>query len=471
VADYNLRRNTAVGEFDDLIEEFVTESREHIADIEEDLIKIESDMENIDHEVINRLFRAAHSIKGSAKFLDLINIGELAHKMEDVLNLIRSGKLIPTSEISNPLLQAADMLKNMFEDVMASNNMDISENIEQLQKILDGEASSAAPKTKKKRDALSPDVLSVFDIDRQSVLKKLETSQVYVLNVKYKKTKYDKFINEIINLGEIIATQESEQDGAFILFSSIIESDMIPMALEIDSSLVKQIHAELFENIDGKPITQTGREEVSRPNKNIPELQPQAQESHLEEKIVSAETKVAKQQSSPVQQEKIILMQEAEMKTKQDNTSFITFSLEKETYAVPIQAIEEIIGLQDISLLPNVPDFIKGVINLRGELVPIMDLRLKLGLDQKEYNPLTVFLIVRVTDRVMGLVVDNVADVLVIDHKRVQKTPSFSAQISTDFIEGVYKDPQEQMVILVDIPSLIKPEEWDLGQASTSFLM
>lgn len=84
-----------MGEFDDLIEEFVTESKEHIADIEDDLIKIESGREHVDPEVINRVFRAAHSIKGSSKFLDLINIGDLAHRMEDVLNLIRSGKLIP----------------------------------------------------------------------------------------------------------------------------------------------------------------------------------------------------------------------------------------------------------------------------------------------------------------------------------------------------------------------------------------
>ena len=146
---------------------------------------------------------------------------------------------------------------------------------------------------------------------------------------------------------------------------------------------------------------------------------------------------------------------------EEDNTSFITFSLESETYAVPIQAIEEIIGCQDISLLPNVPPFIKGVINLRGELVPVMDLRLKFRLAPREYNPLTVFLIVRVEERVMGLVVDNVADVLVIDPARVQKTPVFSAKISTDFIEGVYKDAQDQMVILVDVAALARPEEWD----------
>ena len=90
-----------MGEFDELIEEFVTESREHIADIEEDLIKIEAEMENVDPEVINRVFRAAHSIKGSAKFLDLANIGELAHRLEDVLNLIRSGKIAPSSRVAN----------------------------------------------------------------------------------------------------------------------------------------------------------------------------------------------------------------------------------------------------------------------------------------------------------------------------------------------------------------------------------
>ena len=72
----------------------------------------------------------------------------------------------------------------------------------------------------------------------------------------------------------------------------------------------------------------------------------------------------------------------------------------------------------------------------------------------------------------MGMVVDNVADVLVIDPKKVQKTPAFSARISTNFIEGVYKDIQDQMVILVDIPSLINPEEWETpGYGAMSFSM
>jgi len=466
---YILRRNFHVGEFDELIEEFVTESREHIADIEDDLIKIESDMENIDPDVINRVFRAAHSIKGSAKFLDLVNIGDLAHNMEDVLNLIRSGKLIPTSSIANPLLQAADMLKSMFEDVMASNDMDISEHVSQLQQILDGGTSPAESKPKRSKARTSSGALDSFDVDRGIVAKKLEHSQVYIVELKMKKAKLDAFMDELNNLGEVLGTSHTQEGSSKILFASIMEPDMVPMALEIERSLITEVHSDMLET-----PAEPAPEKPGRTVKPKPEAKPPAKPAPKKETPVES---VRFEESEDIEEQEVpaakrILPKEQELQEiEEDNTSFITFSLDEETYAVPIQTIEEIIGLQDISLLPNVPNFIKGVINLRGDLVPIMDLRLKLGLEEKEYNPLTVFLIVRVEERVMGMVVDNVADVLVIDPSRVQKTPSFSAHISTDFIEGVYKDSQEQMVILVDLPALIKPDEWEIGgYGSMSFL-
>ena len=444
-----------MGEFDELIEEFVTESREHIADIEEDLIKIEAEMEKVDPEVINRVFRAAHSIKGSAKFLDLVNIGELAHRLEDVLNLIRAGKIVPTSEISNPLLQAADMLKGMFENVTLSNDMDISEHLIQLQAIIDSAGTAPAAKGMASAASAGVSVLEPFGIDDAAVLKKLETSQIYVLNVKLKGKKLNEFLTELKNLGEIMASQETGKGECAILYATIMEPDMIPVALKIDNDAVTQILPDMLGVKATAPRPEKTAEAVFRPKKKpAPEIsgkppEPEVFEPHED----------ALEEQMPAK-EKIAFNAAAHEKAEEDNTSFITFSLESETYAVPIQTIEEIIGYQDISLLPNVPSFIKGVINLRGELVPILDLRLKFGLESLEYTPLTVFLIVRIETRVMGMVVDNVADVLVIDPDRVQKTPVFSASIPTDFIEGVYKDQQEQMVILVDIPSLIKPEEW-----------
>lgn len=454
-----------MGEFDDLIDEFVAESKEHIADIEDDLIKIESDMEHVDPEVINRVFRAAHSIKGSSKFLDLTNIGDLAHRMEDVLNLIRSGKLIPSRDVAGPLLLAADMLKSMLEDVTTSNDMDISEPLAELQRILDGQ--TGAPKRTGKRDpaAASRDPLAGFDINPDMLRARLSSSQVYVLTIDSSDADADHISSELANLGEVIA-RKTDGGRLATLFSSIMEADMIPLALGVSSESFIQVKESMIQS--GKTPPQPKPAASPRPPAKAPVRTPQpaarpkppvkpvAKEDEGVFRTVTYDEPDASEMISS-------LKKEVEAAKKEQHTSFITFNLDSEVYAVPIQTIEEIIGQQEISLLPNVPDFIKGVINLRGEIVPIMDLRLKFGLVPKEYTQFTVFLIVRVDDRLMGMVVDNVADVLVIEPSKVQKKPAFSAKISTEFINGVYKDSQEDLVILVDVPALIRPEEWDRG--------
>lgn len=454
-----------VGEFDDLIEEFVTESKEHIADIEDDLIKIESDMEHVDPEVINRVFRAAHSIKGSSKFLDLNNIGDLAHKMEDVLNLIRSGKLIPSSDVAGPLLIAADMLKNMLEDVTSSNDMDISEHIVQLQKILDGETALEKKPQKASQVKNAADPLAILNTNMDTIRTKLGSSQVYILTIDTAKGDMDHIKSELKNLGEVIA-QKTTPDGKLVtLFATIMESDMVPLALGLDKDSFIQVDESMLKSTSlqsPKPKPEAQMKPVKEPASKVTK-QAKPKPVVVEEGEEESEYRRVSYDESNAKEMIASLKDELQAAQKEDNTSFITFTLENEVYAVPIQTIEEIIGLQEISLLPNVPDFIKGVINLRGEIVPIMDLRLKFGLEAKEYTPFTVFLIVRVDERLMGMVVDNVADVLVIEPTKVQKKPAFSAKISTDFIDGVYKDAQEDLVILVDVPSLIKPEEWDLA--------
>jgi purine-binding chemotaxis protein CheW len=239
---------------------------------------------------------------------------------------------------------------------------------------------------------------------------------------------------------------------------------MIPLALGVGKESFIQVNESMLKK-GGQPVQQPRQDLAAKP---APRPEPKAatpsrQTPPREEDEEEREYRTVSYDEPDAKEMIASLKEDLHAAKKEDNTSFITFTLDNEVYAVPIQTIEEIIGLQEISLLPNVPDFIKGVINLRGEIVPIMDLRLKFGLEAKEYTPFTVFLIVRVDDRLMGMVVDNVADVLVIEPGKVQKKPSFSAKISTDFINGVYKDSQEDLVILVDVPSLIKPEEWDLA--------
>jgi two-component system, chemotaxis family, sensor kinase CheA len=137
-------------EDDEILQGFIEESLEHLADIENDLLAIEETGADIDVELVNKVFRAAHSIKGGAGFMGLTVIQDLAHAAENVLGLIRSGKLIPQPDIINVLLLAADELQHLIEDVGNSNTVDISSHTAALNTIYEGgEAPAAAPKAER----------------------------------------------------------------------------------------------------------------------------------------------------------------------------------------------------------------------------------------------------------------------------------------------------------------------------------
>lgn len=134
-------------EDDEILQGFVEESLEHLADIENDLLAIEDGGANIDEDLVNKVFRAAHSIKGGAGFMGLTVIQELSHHTENVLGMIRSKKLIPTPEIINVLLLASDQLQSMIEDVQNSNTVDISSHLGPLIAIAEGNFSQPPAQT------------------------------------------------------------------------------------------------------------------------------------------------------------------------------------------------------------------------------------------------------------------------------------------------------------------------------------
>lgn len=131
-------------EDDEILQGFIEESLEHLADIETDLLAIEETAENIDDDLVNKVFRAAHSIKGGAGFMGLTTIQELSHAMENVLGMIRGKTLVPTPEIINVLLLASDQLQRMIEDIQNSNEVDIQSHLVPLNAIANGEFSAPA---------------------------------------------------------------------------------------------------------------------------------------------------------------------------------------------------------------------------------------------------------------------------------------------------------------------------------------
>ncbi len=148
---------------------------------------------------------------------------------------------------------------------------------------------------------------------------------------------------------------------------------------------------------------------------------------------------------------------------KLDNSSqFLSFSLGDEEYGIDILRVQEIRSWEPVSRIPNVPKYEKGVVNLRGAIVPIIDLRERFGLGHAEYNPLTVVVIlqakVEATKRTMGVVVDAVSDVVDVEMSRIQNAPNFGAKVSTEFINGLVS-VNERMVMLLDVAKLLQLEK------------
>jgi purine-binding chemotaxis protein CheW len=140
---------------------------------------------------------------------------------------------------------------------------------------------------------------------------------------------------------------------------------------------------------------------------------------------------------------------------------YLTFTLGPEEYAIDILKVQEIRGYEQPTTIANAPEFIKGVINLRGIIVPIVDLRIKFGVGKAEYTPFTVVIILSIAERVVGIVVDGVSDVTSLRSDQVRPAPEFAATVDTRYIKGL-GTLGERMLIVVDIERLMMSGEMAL---------
>ena len=141
---------------------------------------------------------------------------------------------------------------------------------------------------------------------------------------------------------------------------------------------------------------------------------------------------------------------------------YLTFSMASEEYGVGILKIKEIIGMMPITTVPQTPDFVKGVINLRGKVIPVMDLRLRFGMDSIDYTERTCIIVVEIEGTAgtvrIGIVVDSVSEVLNIKGEDIEDTPTFGAKLNTDYILGMAK-MEGGVKILLDIDRVLNQEE------------
>ncbi len=149
--------------------------------------------------------------------------------------------------------------------------------------------------------------------------------------------------------------------------------------------------------------------------------------------------------------------------TKKEVTEgkFLTFVLGNEEYGVEILRVREIMGLLDITTVPQTPDYMKGVINLRGKVIPVIDLRLKFSMPEEEHTKETCVIVAEVNNTSIGIIVDSVSEVLDIKSGEIEETPSLGQGIDTDFIMGLGK-AKEKIIILLDIEKVLSSEEMEI---------
>ncbi|MBC3830353.1 chemotaxis protein CheW [Undibacterium amnicola] len=140
---------------------------------------------------------------------------------------------------------------------------------------------------------------------------------------------------------------------------------------------------------------------------------------------------------------------------------FLAFTLGNEEYGIDILKVQEIRGYEAVTRIANAPDFLKGVINLRGIIVPIVDMRIKFNLGEPTYDQLTVVIILNIGVRVVGMVVDSVSDVMTLLPEQVRPAPEMNTTFNNDFLIGL-GTLEERMLILVDIEKLMSSPEMGL---------
>ncbi|MCW8092989.1 chemotaxis protein CheW [Alteromonas sp. ASW11-130] len=144
---------------------------------------------------------------------------------------------------------------------------------------------------------------------------------------------------------------------------------------------------------------------------------------------------------------------------------FLTFVLGDEQYGLDIMRVKEIRGWEPVTKIAKAPPFIKGVLNLRGDIVPIVDLRLKFDVGEAVYNEFTIVIMLNINDRIVGIVVDEVSDVIKINNNEVKPPPEFGVAFDSSYLHGLI-EWEGQMIILMNIEALITSKELDLFESN-----
>lgn len=159
-----------------------------------------------------------------------------------------------------------------------------------------------------------------------------------------------------------------------------------------------------------------------------------------------------------------------DLEHSQDGQQYLSFLLEDEEYGIDILRVQELRGWAPVTPIPEMPDYLRGVLNLRGAIIPVIDLRLRFGLSAIEYGPTTVVIVIKVQhdngERIMGIIVDAVAETYTLSSDQIQVSPQIGGVINSEFITGLVAQ-EDKMIVLMDIDQLMNSGELAVDAPAT----
>lgn len=200
-------------ENDELLDAFVTEANENLVDVENDFLLIEEAGANIDQDLVNKVFRGIHSMKGTSGFLGLKSIGKLAHEMENVLNLVRNRELVPSPKVVDVLLRGADTLRNMVNDIESSNDVDVSSHVRELEAVVSGETTPEVQESMNREidvELSNGDLIFMMISEQALISRQRQGGSIYIIiadlvaDVQSKDQTPLQFLRKVYDAGELI---------------------------------------------------------------------------------------------------------------------------------------------------------------------------------------------------------------------------------------------------------------------------
>ncbi len=455
-----------MSEFADLLPEFIEESRDHLTAMESALVRVESAVREQrlpDNELLDRLFREAHAVYGGAEFVGIEPLEAAAGALADLFNFLRNGDISIDAEIVALSFRAIDSIRSATEDPsgpMKGATTAAALIRKAIEERLSERVRRAAATT------LSPDEPSHgirFSVSAYTLERKTRRGYFYLLSIAprhFAATTGRTMIHlseTLAALGEVLDTVSGTGADGVPLTHMLYHTMLAPEALRLS-----------FTDLPAEAITPIPRERLDalvspvnaddggiehRENGGLERRRERTQARNTSFDTTPHPDNGISADTAPSPESGVFSETEWEQ-----CTDFVTFFIDRELYAVPIFLVHDIKKMLPCSRLPNQPAAVLGVVNLRGSVVPLFDLRRLLGLSPRPFDGKTVVIILDLGGKMNGLVVDAISDVATIEPQAKQSAPLLGRNIAADYVRFIGTSRKNgEFLIVLDIEKVLAP--------------